>query len=92
MNEFIYGWTGGVIGTIISHPVDTIRINLQSSKAPKYTFRGLYKGILTPILGIGIEKAYELGNRSPIRFEMTGEYLKILLILIGKTDSIYLKI
>ena len=62
MNEFIYGWVGGVIGTTISHPIDTIRINLQSSKAPKYTFRGLYKGILTPILGIGIEKAFVFGT------------------------------
>jgi hypothetical protein len=36
MDEFIYGCCGGVFGTILSHPVDTIRINLQSKKIPKY--------------------------------------------------------
>ena len=62
MNEFIYGWTGGVIGTIMSHPVDTIRINLQSSKIPQYTCRSLYKGVLTPVFGIGLEKAVVFGT------------------------------
>ena len=46
INEFFYGCFGGVLGTIISHPIDTIRINLQSSKIPQYTFKNLYKGSL----------------------------------------------
>ena len=67
MNEFIYGWTGGVIGTIISHPVDTIRINLQSSKIPQYTCRSLYKGILTPVFGIGLEKRLYLEHMTYLK-------------------------
>tara|TARA_Y100000590_G_scaffold438452_1_gene561277 strand:+ start:7289 stop:8020 length:732 start_codon:yes stop_codon:yes gene_type:complete len=62
MNEFLYGCFGGVVGTIISHPVDTIRINLQSSKKPKYDVRSLYKGILSPFIGIGLEKAIVFGT------------------------------
>ena len=55
MDEFIYGCFGGIFGTIISHPIDTIRINLQSLKQPKYDIKSLYKGILSPFIGIGIE-------------------------------------
>ena len=58
----MYGCVGGMFGTIISHPIDTIRINLQSCKTPNYTFLSLYKGILTPILGIGIEKSVVFGS------------------------------
>tara|TARA_B100000427_G_C15370647_1_gene534187 strand:- start:67 stop:777 length:711 start_codon:yes stop_codon:yes gene_type:complete len=62
MNEFMYGCVGGIFGTIVSHPIDTIRINLQSSKIPNYSFLSLYKGILTPVLGIGVEKAIVFGT------------------------------
>ena len=62
MDEFIYGCFGGIFGTIISHPIDTIRINLQSLKQPKYDIKSLYKGILSPFIGIGIEKAIVFGT------------------------------
>ena len=62
MNEFIYGCGGGLFGTIISHPVDTIRINRQSFKKPQYDIKSLYKGITAPIIGIGIEKAIVFGT------------------------------
>ena len=62
MDEFIYGCFGGIVGTIMSHPIDTIRINLQSLKKPQYDIRSLYKGIMSPIIGIGIEKAIVFGT------------------------------
>ena len=71
MNEFIYGCCGGIFGTIISHPVDTIRINLQSLKKPKYDIKSLYKGILSPLIGIGIEKAIVFGS-----YNLTMEFLE----------------
>ena len=62
MDEFIYGCFGGIVGTFVSHPIDTIRINLQSLKKPQYDIRSLYKGIMSPIIGIGIEKAIVFGT------------------------------
>ena len=62
MDEFIYGCCGGVFGTFLSHPVDTIRINLQSKRIPEYSCRALYKGILPPFFGIGLEKAVVFGT------------------------------
>ena len=62
MEEFLYGWCGGILGTIISHPVDTIRVNFQSGIRPHYSIRSLYKGIVAPLIGIGMEKAVVFGS------------------------------
>ena len=73
INEFFYGCFGGVLGTIISHPIDTIRINLQSSKIPQYTFKNLYRGILPPLFGIGLEKAVVFGTYNMIKNKLEDE-------------------
>ena len=73
INEFIAGTFGGSIGTIISHPFDTLRINLQVN--PKLSIfeitkniyksngiRGFYKGLSPPLLGISLEKSIVFGT------------------------------
>ena len=71
MNEFIYGCCGGLLGTVVSHPIDTIRINLQSGVKPNYSFLSLYKGLLSPLIGIGIEKAVVFGSYNYLDKELS---------------------
>lgn len=68
---FISGLIGGCYGVIISHPLDTIRINLQNSNNKLNNIitniyknegvKGFYKGIYPPLIGVGIEKLLVFG-------------------------------
>jgi solute carrier family 25 carnitine/acylcarnitine transporter 20/29 len=64
-NDFINGSIGGIVGTIISHPIDTIKTRMQSNvhnnimsavKAGK-----LYSGLSAPLFGIMMEKSIVFG-------------------------------
>ena len=64
-NEYIYGLIGGIVGTICSHPPDTIKTRLQSGTAKTFKealkMGNLYKGVSAPLGGIGVEKALVFG-------------------------------
>ena len=55
--HFIHGWMGGVTGLVLSHPIDTIKSNVQANKPINYSFRSLYKRMTVPILTVGFDKA-----------------------------------
>jgi len=66
--DFVGGWVGGICSTCIAFPADTVktRLQTQSKSNPRYNgawhcfrtilreekFRGLYKGVTSPLLGI----------------------------------------
>ncbi|XP_050313771.1 mitochondrial basic amino acids transporter-like [Anthonomus grandis grandis] len=66
--DFIAGCIGGCAGVIVGHPLDTIKVCLQTqdSKNPKYSgtfqclrsifakegMRGLFKGVTSPLVGV----------------------------------------
>eukprot|EP00045_Choanoeca_perplexa_P021939 m.7878 g.7878 ORF g.7878 m.7878 type:complete len:296 (-) comp8962_c0_seq1:4-891(-) len=67
--ELAGGTVGGVMQVIVGHPLDTVKIRLQSEQGGKYYngswdcltktirqegFRGLYKGVGPPVLMVGI--------------------------------------
>ena len=58
MEHFIAGTFGGISGVIISHPFDTLRVRYQTGTQIK---GHLYKGILPPLISVGIEKAIVFG-------------------------------
>jgi len=58
MDNYISGCIGGVLGTFASHPIDTLRVRLQSQIK---TNKSLFSGVLSPLFGIGIEKAVVFG-------------------------------
>lgn len=64
-NEYIYGLIGGVVGTLFSHPPDTIKTRLQSATAntfkDAFKMGNLYRGVSAPLLGIGFEKLIVFG-------------------------------
>jgi solute carrier family 25 carnitine/acylcarnitine transporter 20/29 len=61
--DFVCGCIGGFTGTILSHPIDTIKTRIQSN----YTFMSaikkgkLYSGIQSPLFGIPLEKSIVFG-------------------------------
>jgi len=57
--NFLYGSFAGMSGIIVSHPFDTMKTNYQEGK--KILVRNLYKGILSPLIGVGLEKAVVFG-------------------------------
>lgn len=63
--EFVCGMIGGIIGTLFSHPVDTIKTRIQSSTCKTINqaikLGNLYRGVSTPIIGIGLEKLIVFG-------------------------------
>ncbi|GJQ80273.1 hypothetical protein Trydic_g18699, partial [Trypoxylus dichotomus] len=66
--DFIAGCLGGCAGVVVGHPLDTIKVHLQTQnlKNPQYTgayqcfkslvakdgIRGLYRGISSPLAGV----------------------------------------
>lgn len=59
-NSFISGTIGGIFGTILSHPIDTTRIMIQTNKP--ILIKNLYKGLTPPLFGIGLEKSIVFGT------------------------------
>jgi len=68
-NDFFYGMIGGMTGTIVSHPFDTIKTRIQSNKAPAtwpniknaIMMKNLYAGLTPPLVGIMMEKSIVFG-------------------------------
>jgi solute carrier family 25 carnitine/acylcarnitine transporter 20/29 len=63
-NYYIKGCISGMSGIILSHPVDSIKTHFQTSSNTKFnpTFKNLYRGISSPLIGVGIEKAIVFGT------------------------------
>lgn len=73
MSNYISGVIGGFTGVLLSHPFDTIRVNMQTNKnmlsIPMTTshiyksgFSSFYKGIGPPLIGVGLEKMIVFGT------------------------------
>ena len=63
--EFICGMVGGIVGTFLSHPLDTIKTRIQSGTALSFKqaliMGNLYSGVSAPTFGIGFEKLIVFG-------------------------------
>ncbi|KAL1920319.1 uncharacterized protein VTP21DRAFT_1465 [Calcarisporiella thermophila] len=85
LKEFIGGTVGGWSQVIVGHPFDTVKVRLQTQPDPpkykgaidcvKVTLkeegpRGLYKGVASPLMGIGICNA--------ILFSANGNFRRLL--------------
>ena len=65
MEIFAMGAISGMTGVILSHPIDTIKSNIQKHgvihRQQLNTVAKLYRGIWSPLLGVGFEKAIVFG-------------------------------
>ncbi len=67
METFAIGAISGMSGVLLSHPIDTIKTNIQKNggilnKSEINGFFKLYRGILSPLLGVGFEKSIVFGT------------------------------
>jgi hypothetical protein len=60
--EFMYGMISGSFGLLLSHPFDTIKTRLQNNQNININPKILYRGFMSPLLGIGIEKSIVFGT------------------------------
>jgi hypothetical protein len=61
-NYYFKGCISGMTGIILSHPVDSIKTSIQTNYSMNYSMNNLYKGITSPLIGVGIEKAIVFGT------------------------------
>lgn len=64
-NHYFKGAISGMFGILISHPVDTIKTHLQTHKTLttfQYKSAHLYRGIMSPLIGVGLEKSLVFGT------------------------------
>ena len=62
LQNYLNGWISGVNAILISHPIDTIKTNIQEKKPVDLKFRSLYRGLMAPLIGVGLEKAIVFGT------------------------------
>ena len=63
-NYYTKGCLSGMVGIIISHPVDSIKTHIQTNSTQhiNYSLKNLYRGIMSPLIGVGLEKALVFGT------------------------------
>lgn len=74
--EFIAGWISGAIGLVLGHPMDTVKVRLQTQSIYKgifdcvvrtYThegFHGFFKGMAFPVLSVAVSNSVAFGSYS----------------------------
>jgi solute carrier family 25 carnitine/acylcarnitine transporter 20/29 len=77
-NHYVKGALSGMFGIILSHPIDTIKtqrqalpVQLTNQSIPKSSMKfnliTLYRGVTSPLLGVGFEKALVFGTYSELK-------------------------
>ncbi len=63
-NNYCKGALSGMFGILLSQPVDAIKTHYQVNKNIKfqYSMKNFYKGVSSPLLGVGLEKAMVFGT------------------------------
>ena len=72
LKNFLGGTIGGIIGTFLSHPFDTIKNRIQTNNPYNiYNLRDLYKGLSVPLFGIALEKTIVFGTYNTTKNQIT---------------------
>jgi len=63
-NSYTKGAMSGMFGILLSQPVDAIKTHYQvnPSEKFKYNLKNFYRGVSSPLLGVGLEKAMVFGT------------------------------
>ena len=71
-NNYFKGAMSGMFGIALSQPIDAIKTHYQVNKNVKfqYSLRNFYKGVTSPLLGVGLEKAMVFGTYNYLKNDM----------------------
>lgn len=96
MMELLYGCFGGLVGTTICYPIDTVKTNMQANA--KYQFydeikklgysryaKSLYRGVWSPLSGIMLEKSIIFWTYNSLRQNQLSSWTAGLLSGIATT-------
>lgn len=89
MEMFAAGALSGMSGVILSHPIDTIKTNIQKNgfinRNDFKNVRSLYRGILSPLCGVALEKAIVFGmyNKTQQFFENKNRNITLINAISG---------
>ncbi len=61
-NYYFKGCVSGMCGILISHPIDSIKTHYIMNNKINISPHTLYRGLLSPLIGVGIEKAIVFGT------------------------------
>ena len=56
-NKFINGMTAGIISSIVTHPLDVIKVNMQMNKNLVINFKNIYRGYSKTFLKISVSSS-----------------------------------
>uniref|UniRef100_A0A9J8BQ01 Solute carrier family 25 member 45 n=1 Tax=Cyprinus carpio carpio TaxID=630221 RepID=A0A9J8BQ01_CYPCA len=74
--EFVAGWISGAVGLVVGHPLDTVKVRLQTQAVYRGIFdcvvktythegsRGFFKGMSFPVISVAISNAVAFGSYS----------------------------
>jgi solute carrier family 25 carnitine/acylcarnitine transporter 20/29 len=71
LSYFYKGAISGSTGLLLSHPIDTIKSNVQKGTPINWSIKYLYRGVIPPFLGVGLEKALVFGSYSNVCFYLS---------------------
>ncbi len=63
-NSYFKGAVSGMFGIMLSQPVDAIKTHYQVNSSQKFSYniKNFYRGVSSPLIGVGIEKAMVFGT------------------------------
>jgi solute carrier family 25 carnitine/acylcarnitine transporter 20/29 len=83
--DLFAGSVGGAVGCLAGHPLDTVKVRMQSTSNPNLSMMscisstvkaegvgGLFKGLLPPLLSIGMYQAVCFASFEPALQALTG--------------------
>jgi len=73
----VSGFNSGVLGLLVGHPFDTLKVRMQVNETKKFTgseIRSLYRGIGPPMIGMGIQTAGNFGVYANTRHYLENNY------------------
>ncbi|XP_073460998.1 solute carrier family 25 member 45 isoform X1 [Aquarana catesbeiana] len=82
--EFIAGWISGALGLVVGHPIDTVKVRIQTQSGylgiidcivktyQKETVLGFFKGMSFPVGSVAVSNALLFGSYSNALYYLTG--------------------
>ncbi|XP_068117770.1 solute carrier family 25 member 45 isoform X2 [Hyperolius riggenbachi] len=82
--EFIAGWISGALGLVVGHPIDTVKVRIQTQSKyngivdcivktyKKETLLGFFKGMSFPVGSVAISNSLIFGSYSNALYYLTG--------------------